>query len=108
MGVSQADKAATFQALHQRATPFIIPNPWDVGSARLLAGLGFEALATSSAASANVVGKRDGTLTLNEALSHARTIVDSTPLPVSADFGNGFGDAPEMVAKAITRAAEAG
>jgi 2-methylisocitrate lyase-like PEP mutase family enzyme len=108
MAVTQAEKAATFQALHQRERPFIIPNPWDVGSARLLAGLGFEALATSSAASANVIGKRDGTLTLNEALSHARAIVDATPLPVSADFGNGFGDTPEAVAETITRAAEAG
>jgi 2-methylisocitrate lyase-like PEP mutase family enzyme len=108
MGVTQAQKAGTFQALHQRERPFIIPNPWDVGSARLLAGLGFEALATSSAASANVIGKRDGTLTLSEALAHARTIVDATPLPVSADFSNGFGDAPEAVAETITRAAEAG
>src|SRR5205807_2830563 len=87
---------------------FIIPNPWDVGSARLLAGLGFAALATSSAASASVVGRRDGALSRDAALAHARSIVDATDLPVSADLENGFGDTPQIVAEQIRLAAQAG
>ena len=86
----------------------MIPNPWDMGSARLLAGLGFKALATSSAASASAIGKKDGGLTRDEALAHARSIVDATDLPVSADLEKGFGDAPEVVAETIRLAAEAG
>jgi 2-methylisocitrate lyase-like PEP mutase family enzyme len=87
---------------------FVIPNPWDIGSARILAGLGFQALATSSAASACAHGRRDHGLTRDEALGHARMIVDATDLPVSADLGKGFGDAPEVVAETIRLAAEVG
>jgi 2-methylisocitrate lyase-like PEP mutase family enzyme len=106
--MTQAQKAARFRALHDRPGTFVIPNPWDAGSARILAGLGFEALATSSAASASVIGKRDGELTRDEALSHARVIVEATDLPVSADLETGFGDAPEVVADTIRRAADVG
>ena len=108
MSVTQMEKGVRFRALHEGATAFLIPNPWDVGSARLLAGLGFKALATSSAASACAIGKRDGGLTRDEALAHARMIVDATDLPVSADLEKGFGDAPEVVAETIRLAAEAG
>jgi 2-methylisocitrate lyase-like PEP mutase family enzyme len=86
----------------------VLPNPWDVGSSLLLAGLGFQALATSSAASACALGRRDGGLTRDEALAHARLIVNASNLPVSADLENGFGDAPEVVAETIRLAAEAG
>ena len=86
----------------------MIPNPWDAGSARILAGLGFEALATSSGASAGVLGRRDGNVTREEALAHARAIVSATDLPVSADLEKGFGDAPEATADTIRRAAEVG
>ncbi len=105
---SQNQKAARFRALHEGPGVFIIPNPWDVGSAWVLAGLGFQALATSSAAAAAAVGRKDHGLTRDEALAHARSIVDATPLPVSADLENGFGDAPEVVAETIRLAAEAG
>jgi 2-methylisocitrate lyase-like PEP mutase family enzyme len=108
MSVTQAEKAACFLALHLAPGTFVIPNPWDIGSARLLAGLGFEALATSSAASACALGRKDGGLTRDEALTHARTIVDATDLPVSADLENGFGDAPTYVAETIRLAAEVG
>src|SRR5690606_21812940 len=87
---------------------FVMPNPWDAGSARLLAGLGFEALATSSGASASALGKRDGELSRDEVIAHVRDIAAATPLPVSADLENGFGDAPEAVAQTIRLAAEAG
>ena len=99
MMVTQNEKAVRFRALHDGPGAFVIPNPWDTGSARLLAGLGFHALATSSAASAAVLGRRDGGLTRDEALAHARVIVDATDLPVSADLEKGFGDAPEIVAE---------
>jgi 2-methylisocitrate lyase-like PEP mutase family enzyme len=108
MSLTQAEKAAGFLTLHQAPTPFVLPNPWDVGSARLLAGLGFQALATSSAAAACAMGKRDGELTRDEALAHARLIADATDLPVSADLEKGFGDAPETVAETIGLAAEVG
>ena len=108
MGISQQDKATRFRALHDGPGVFIIPNPWDAGSARLLAGLGFAAVATSSAASANAMGRRDGQLMRDEALKHARLIVGATDLPVSADLENGFGDAPEVVAETIRLAADAG
>jgi 2-methylisocitrate lyase-like PEP mutase family enzyme len=108
MSVTQREKAVRFRALHYRAGAFVIPNPWDVGSARVLAGLGFEALATSSAASACAVGRRDGQLTRDEALAHARLIARATDLPVSADLEKGFGDAPSVVAETIRLAAEAG
>jgi 2-methylisocitrate lyase-like PEP mutase family enzyme len=108
MSISQNEKAARFRGLHERAGTFILPNPWDVGSARLLAGLGFQALATSSAASACAIGRRDGRLTRDEALEHAKLIVNATDLPVSADLEKGFGDSPEVVAETIRRAAEVG
>ena len=108
MSNTQQEKAIRFRALHDGPGTFIIPNPWDVGSARLLAGLGFQALATSSAASAASIGKRDGKLTRNEALAHSRSIVDATDLPVSADLEKGFGDQPEDVALTVGLAADVG
>ena len=108
MRVSQSDKAARFRALHQGPGVFVIPNPWDAGSARILAGLGFQALATSSGASAGVLGRRDGKVTREEALALARAIVVATDLPVSADLEKGFGDAPAAVAETIRLAAEVG
>jgi 2-methylisocitrate lyase-like PEP mutase family enzyme len=108
MSVTQSAKATRFRVLHDGPGVFVIPNPWDVGSSRIFAGLGFKALATSSAASASALGRRDHGLTRDEALSHARLIVDATDLPVSADLENGFGDAPEAVAETIQLAAEVG
>jgi len=108
MSITQQEKAVRFRALHDEPGVFVIPNPWDVGSARMLAGLGFQALATSSAASACALGLRDGELTRDEALAHARSIVDATDLPVSADLENGFGDAPEVVAETIRLAVDVG
>ena len=106
--ITQADKATRFRALHAGPGAFVMPNPWDAGSARALAGLGFQALATSSAASAGVLGRRDGELSRDEVLAHARCIVLATELPVSADLENGFGDAPQFVAETIRLAAETG
>jgi 2-methylisocitrate lyase-like PEP mutase family enzyme len=108
MSVTQKEKATRFRSLHDAPGVFVIPNPWDVGSARILAGLGFQALATSSAASAVALGRKDHGLTRNEALAHSCVIVDATDLPVSADLENGFGDAPEVVAETVRLAAEAG
>jgi 2-methylisocitrate lyase-like PEP mutase family enzyme len=110
MKSSQYDKARAFRALHERPGAFVIPNPWDVGTARILAGLGFEALATTSAGLAFALGRRDGegAVARDEALAHARDIVSATPLPVSADLENGFGDAPETAAETIRLAAETG
>ena len=107
MAVSQHDKATRFRALHQ-GPAFVIPNPWDAGSARMLAALGFPALATSSGASAGVLGRRDGQVTRDEALAHARAIVEAVDLPVSADLEKGFGDAPEDAADTIRLAAGVG
>ncbi|MDC0686836.1 isocitrate lyase/phosphoenolpyruvate mutase family protein [Mitsuaria sp. RG] len=106
----QTLRAEAFKALHERDGAFVIPNPWDGGSARLLASLGFEALATTSAGLAFSLGRPDaeGALTLEETLDNARAIVDATPLPVAADLENGFGDLPEDCAQTILRAAEAG
>jgi 2-methylisocitrate lyase-like PEP mutase family enzyme len=108
MNVTQNEKALRFEKLHQRAGAFLIPNPWDAGSARILTGLGFEAFATSSGAAAAAFGRRDGKLTRDEALVSAQAIVNATDLPVSADLENGFGDAPETVAETIRKAADAG
>jgi len=105
---TQADKAQAFRALHQRAAAFIIPNPWDVGSARLLAHLGFEALATTSMGYAFSLGRRDNTLDREQVLAHARDISSATELPVSADLENGFGDSPAIAAETIKLAAAAG
>jgi 2-methylisocitrate lyase-like PEP mutase family enzyme len=104
---TQADKGAAFRALHQ-GEAFIIPNPWDAGSAKMLAGLGFEALATTSAGFAFTLGRPDGGITLAELIPHVRAIDEATALPVSVDLENGFGPAPEDAARAITAAAEAG
>ncbi len=106
--LSQRDKATRFRALHQGPAVFVIPNPWDAGSARILAGLRFPALATSSGAAAGSLGRRDGELTRDESLANARAIVDATDLPVSADLENGFGAAPAVVAETIRLAAEVG
>ncbi|MBS0520823.1 MAG: isocitrate lyase/phosphoenolpyruvate mutase family protein [Proteobacteria bacterium] len=108
MAVSQADKAAKFRALHERPGAFVIANPWDAGSARLLAGLGFEALATSSGAKAGALGKRDGKVTREEALANARLIVEATDLPVAADLEKGFGDSPDAAAETIRLASSVG
>jgi 2-methylisocitrate lyase-like PEP mutase family enzyme len=108
MASSQTEKAERFRALHARPGAFVIPNPFDAGTARILAGLGFEALATTSAGCAFGLGRRDGAITRDEALAHARAIVEATPLPVSADLENGYADAPEAVARTIVLAAEAG
>jgi 2-methylisocitrate lyase-like PEP mutase family enzyme len=102
------EKAERFVALHQGPKAFVIANPWDAGSARILAGLGYQALATSSGASAGVLGKRDGRVTRDEALAHARLIVEAVDLPVSADLEKGFGDTPEAVAETIRLAGEVG
>ena len=106
----QMTKAETFKALHERPGVFAIPNPWDAGSAKLLAMLGFEALATTSAGFAFSLGKPDGALAVSreETLEHARVIVEATSLPVSADLQNGFGDEPENCAETIRLAAKAG
>jgi len=108
MSITQSEKAVSFRALHGGPGAFVIPNPWDMCSAQILAGLGFKALATSSAASACAVGRKDGELTRDQALVHARMIVEATDLPVSADLEKGFGDAPEVVAETIRLAAEVG
>jgi 2-methylisocitrate lyase-like PEP mutase family enzyme len=108
MRVTQTEKAARFRALHDGPRAFVIPNPWDIASARILAGLGFQALATSSAASACALGRRDGGLSRDEALAHSRMIVNATDLPVSADLERGFGDTPSLVAETIRLAADAG
>ncbi len=101
MGMTQAQKGELFRALHARAGAFVIPNPWDAGTARILAGLGFEAFTTTSAGLAFSLGKRDGMATRNETLANAKAIVDATDLPVAADLENGFGDSPETAAETV-------
>lgn len=103
---TQADKAARFRELHQRPGAFIIPNPWDAGTARLLAAMGFEALATTSLGLANTLGR--ATVSLDAIIENCRVIADATDLPVNADLENCGADDPKTAAKAITRAAEAG
>jgi len=107
---TQAEKAAAFQALHQRAEAFVIANPWDAGTARILTGLGFSALSTTSAGLAFTLGRRDGTAAVSreEALANAKSIVEATHLPVAADLENGYGHAPEAAAETIRLAAAAG
>src|SRR5437899_12859593 len=105
---TQAEKGRAFRALHERDQAFIIPNPWDVGTARLLAHLGFEALATTSAGYAFSVGQRDNTIGRDRMMAHVAEIVSATDLPVSADLENGFGDSPETVAETIRLAVAAG
>lgn len=101
-------KSARFVALHQGSGVFIIPNPWDIGSARLLEALGFKALATTSSGFAQSLGRMDGCVTLEEKMNHCAELVAATTIPISADLENGFGDDPEAVANCIHRAAEAG
>ncbi|HEY0686809.1 MAG TPA: isocitrate lyase/phosphoenolpyruvate mutase family protein [Steroidobacter sp.] len=108
MTATQKDRAATFRALHEQPRAFVIANAWDAGSAQLLAGLGFPAIATSSAASAGTLGRRDGKITREEAIAHARTLSAAVDVPVSADLENGFGHTPEHAAETIRLAAEAG
>ena len=104
----QAATAERFLALHHRDRPLLIPNPWDTGSAIVLASLGFEALATTSSGFAATLGRLDGSVTRDEALAHAATIVAATELPVSADLENAFADDPGGVAETIGLAIEAG
>jgi 2-methylisocitrate lyase-like PEP mutase family enzyme len=105
---TQAEKGMAFRALHERKEAFLIPNPWDVGTARILANLGFEALATTSAGYAFSVGQLDNTIDRDQMITHVAAIAAATDLPVSADLGNGFGDDPEIVGETIRLAAAAG
>lgn len=105
--LTQTEKGKIFRQLHERDA-FIIPNPWDVGTARLLAHLGFEALATTSAGYAFSAGQRDNTIDRDQMIGHVRAIASATDLPVSADLENGFGDSPEIAAETIRLAAAAG
>ena len=104
---TQQRKGTAFRALHE-GEPFVIPNPWDVGSARVLAALGFEALATTSSGFAFTLGRPDGTATLDEVVAHTASLDRATELPVSVDLENGYGESPERAALAIRRVAEAG
>lgn len=105
---TQHEKGIAFRALHQRDSAFIIPNPWDIGTARVLAHLGFQALATTSAGYAYSIGQRDNTVGRDKMIAHVRDIVAATDLPVSADLENGFGDDPETAAETIRVGAAAG
>jgi 2-methylisocitrate lyase-like PEP mutase family enzyme len=105
---TQLERAQRFQSLHARPGAFVIPNPWDIGSAALLAGLGYEALATTSAGFANARGRMDGEITQADAVAHCREIASATALPVSADLENCFADEPRAAARTLTLAAEAG
>ncbi|MBA3629176.1 MAG: isocitrate lyase/phosphoenolpyruvate mutase family protein, partial [Actinobacteria bacterium] len=107
MRPTQDQKAATFRGLHG-GEAFIIPNPWDAGSAKVLEALGFKALATTSSGLAFTLGRSDGGSTLDEVIDHIRMLDQSTSLPISVDLENGYGPHPEDAASAITRAAEAG
>jgi len=107
---TQSEKAAIFQALHERKRPFVIGNPWDAGSARILTSLKYEALSTTSAGLAFSLGRKDGTAAVSraEALANARSIVEATNLPVAADLENGYGHKPEDAAETVRLAAEVG
>jgi 2-methylisocitrate lyase-like PEP mutase family enzyme len=104
---TQPEKAERFQALHA-GEPFVIPNPWDAGSARVLEAHGFKALATTSSGFAFTLGRLDGSVTLEEVVEHVRALVQATELPISVDLENGYGAAPSQAAAAVTQAAEAG
>ena len=108
--MNQTDKALAFKALHDADEPFIIPNPWDAGSAKLLAAMGFKALTTTSAGLAFGLGRPDGMarVSRDETIANAALIAGAVDLPVAADLENGFGDSPEDAAETIRRAAEAG
>jgi 2-methylisocitrate lyase-like PEP mutase family enzyme len=104
---STTERRARFRALHESAT-FVIPNPWDAGSARLLESLGFKALASTSSGYAWSTGRRDNHITLDDALTHLRTLADAVDLPINADFEGGFAIRPEHVASNVVLAAETG
>jgi 2-methylisocitrate lyase-like PEP mutase family enzyme len=104
---AQSQKGETFRALHEGET-FVIPNPWDAGSAKVLAGLGYKALATTSSGFAFTLGKPDGGATLDEVAAHVELVSEATDLPLSVDLENGYGPAPEEAAGAITRVGKAG
>ena len=106
--MTQLDRARAFRALHDAPEAFVIANAWDAGSAKLLTALGFKALATSSGAQAGILGRVDGKVNREEALAHAKAIVEATELPVSADLEKGFGDSPDDAACTITLAAAIG
>jgi 2-methylisocitrate lyase-like PEP mutase family enzyme len=106
MRASQAEKGERFRALHERPGAFVIPNQWDAGSARILSGMGFEALTTTSAGLAFTLGRRDGAVSRAEALANAKAVVDATDLPVAADLENGYGHAPKAAAETIRLAGE--
>jgi 2-methylisocitrate lyase-like PEP mutase family enzyme len=106
-GMTQHEKAETFRALHE-GEPFIIPNPWDAGSAKVLSALGFKALAGTSSGFAFTLGRADGAVTLDEVVEHVRALDGATSLPLSMDLENGYGPAPADAARAVTAAAEAG
>jgi 2-methylisocitrate lyase-like PEP mutase family enzyme len=105
--MTQKEKGEAFRALHE-GEPFVIPNPWDAGSARLLAGVGFKALATTSGGFAFTLGRLDGNVARDEVAAHVRSVDEATDLPVSVDLENGYGPKPEDAAAAIRMAAEAG
>src|SRR4030081_3456394 len=105
---TQADKAQQFLALHRAGDPLLLPNPWDLGSTKLLASLGFQALATTSSGFAATLGRLDGSVTRDEALEHSASIVAATDLPVSADLEKGFADDPAGVAETVRLALETG
>src|SRR5919204_4711674 len=107
MPPTQHEKGAAFRALHE-GDPFVIPNPWDAGSAKVLAALGFNALASTSSGFAYTLGRLDGAATLDEVVEHARELDQATDLPVSMDLENGYGPAPQDAATAIARVAAAG
>jgi len=107
MATTQHEKGERFRVLHEGG-PFVIPNPWDAGSAKVLAGLGFEALATTSSGFAFTLGRHDGGVTLDEVVEHTRTLAQAVEVPISVDLENGYGAQPEQAAHAIERAAEAG
>src|SRR5438874_5464903 len=100
--ITQEQKAAAFRALHE-GEPFVIPNPWDAGSARVLAALGFHALASTSSGFAFTLGRLDGDVTLDDVVEHAASLDRATDLPVSVDLENGYGDDPESAALAVAR-----
>lgn len=106
--MNQAEKTTAFRALHERPGAFVIPNPWDAGSARILEGLGFEALATTSSGFAQTLGRLDGQVSLHDKVAHCRAICEATRIPVSADLENGYAHDPDGVAEAIRRISEAG
>jgi 2-methylisocitrate lyase-like PEP mutase family enzyme len=106
--MTQTEKGKIFRTLHQGAGAFLLPNPWDIGTARLLAALGYQALATTSAGHAFSMGQQDNTLSRDTVMAHVASIVSATDLPVSVDLGNGFGDGPEEVAHTISLVAAAG